>query len=279
MESVSTLNQHRKYGKAPDLTGKTFGELTVLERFPSRGGRACWKCRCSCGNTVVVTGRDLRGGYRTHCGCKKILASRRLNITGKRFGKLTAICQIDKKTSSGSLYWKCRCDCGRETEVPVSELNNGNTKSCGCLKEESQRQVYERLHLIDGTCVEWLGGRKGRSDNKSGYRGVFRKKSGRYVANIGFKKKIYYIGIFEDYDDAVKARIAAEKQVHDGFLKAHKTWETMAESDPKWAATHPFSFEVCKEEGKLIIHNSMEQFMNDGGYMEETDNSRRLARA
>ena len=135
------------------------------------------------------------------------------------------------------------------------------------------------MELVDGTCVEWLESRKDRIDNRSGYRGVFKKKNGRYVVNIGFKKRIYYIGIFEDYDDAVKARVAAEKMLHDGFLKAHRAWETMAESDPQWAEDHPFSFEVSKEDGRLVIHNSMEQYMNDGGYMEEADGVRELARA
>ena len=36
---------------------------------------------------------------------------------------------------------------------------------------------------MDGTCVEWLGGRRERSDNTSGHRGIFKKKNGKYSEN------------------------------------------------------------------------------------------------
>lgn len=32
--------------------------------------------------------------------------------------------------------WLCRCDCGTEKVVLASELNNGHTRSCGCLRRE-----------------------------------------------------------------------------------------------------------------------------------------------
>ena len=52
-----------------DEMGNTHGALTVLERAPSAGRRAAWRCRCRCGKEVVVIGRDLRRGERTSCGC------------------------------------------------------------------------------------------------------------------------------------------------------------------------------------------------------------------
>ena len=33
--------------------------------------------------------------------------------------------------------WRCKCDCGKEVIVQSSNLINGNTKSCGCLKESA----------------------------------------------------------------------------------------------------------------------------------------------
>lgn len=48
--------------------------------------------------------------------------------------------------------------------------------------------------------------RKKRRDNESGFRGVFRlKNSNRYRVDIGFKGKRYYVGLFDDYDEAVQA--------------------------------------------------------------------------
>ena len=186
----------------------------------------------------------------------------KLDITGRRYGKLIAIQPTDRKNAQGSIIWKCRCDCGNEAEVSVLELNNGNCKSCGCLKEEYQQRLRERLHLVDGTCVEWLEGRKWRADNSSGFRGVFRKKNGKYSVSIGFKKKIFYIGVFNKYEEAVDARLAAERLIHDGFLAAHRKWESMAEQDPKWAEENPFVFDVTKEDGRLVIHSSMEKLID-----------------
>jgi len=49
--------------KMVDMTGKTFGSLTVLSYAGSRYGgsasRAAWLCRCAaCGNTTSRPGRN-----------------------------------------------------------------------------------------------------------------------------------------------------------------------------------------------------------------------------
>ena len=57
---------------AIDLTGQTFGRVTVLEKFPFRANkRLLWIVECSCDkHTVFVTsGRNLRHGDCTSCGC------------------------------------------------------------------------------------------------------------------------------------------------------------------------------------------------------------------
>ena len=57
------------------------------------------------------------------------------DFIGQRFTKLLAIKDIGKNTLGKSLFL-CRCDCGKETIVIGSNLKNGHTKSCGCLKIE-----------------------------------------------------------------------------------------------------------------------------------------------
>jgi hypothetical protein len=54
-----------------------------------------------------------------------------IDITGQRFGRLTAVSR--EKRISKRTFWLCRCDCGRETVVERSNLKFGVTKSCGCL--------------------------------------------------------------------------------------------------------------------------------------------------
>ena len=253
--------------KKIDLTGKKYGNLTVLRRVEGQSRYLTWECQCDCGNIVRVDSRRLRSGSITNCGCikkdknRKRVGRKAEDLTGRRYGKLVALYPLGKTEKSGSILWRCRCDCGNEVDVSVSSLNNGNNKSCGCLKKEYQQLVHDRLHLIDGTCVEWLDGRKSRSDNTSGFRGVFRKKNGKYSASIGFKKKIYYIGTFEEYNDAVEARLRAEKMIHDGFVEAHEYWLERAARDPDWGQENPFRFDVAKENGALVIRNSMDKFM------------------
>ena len=53
------------HSKSIDLTNKVFGELTVIKYV----GDGLWECRCSCKNTIVVSGQNLRNGI-TH-KCKK----------------------------------------------------------------------------------------------------------------------------------------------------------------------------------------------------------------
>jgi group I intron endonuclease len=58
----------------------------------------------------------------------------RLDITGEKFGRLTAICFAYKiyKNHQITLFWKCVCDCEKIVFVSVGRLRSGNTKSCGC---------------------------------------------------------------------------------------------------------------------------------------------------
>ena len=165
------------------------------------------------------------------------------DIKGNRYGKLVALYAVSESDENGGAeVWRCRCDCGSEINVLYPSLISGNKKSCGCLKEESQQNLLERLELVDGTCVEWLEGRKRRVDNKSGCKGVFRKKSGKYTVSIGFKKKVLYLGTCGSRDEAVE--------------------KSKTEQDPDWVNTHPFRFDVEKREGEIVIISSMKDYLD-----------------
>lgn len=61
-----------KIGRAPDLTGKTFCRLTVIERIKNYNPKftgALWLCKCICGKTTKVRGSNLRKGHVKSCGC------------------------------------------------------------------------------------------------------------------------------------------------------------------------------------------------------------------
>lgn len=62
--------------------------------------------------------------------------TRPLDLTNRRFGKLTAIKQVGND-KHGCKLWQCKCDCGNTTIVATPSLTSGNTKSCGCLSSEN----------------------------------------------------------------------------------------------------------------------------------------------
>lgn len=54
---------------------------------------------------------------------------KRIDITGMKFGDLTAIEYA--YTKNKKVYWKCLCTCGNETIVRADGLKSGAVKSCG----------------------------------------------------------------------------------------------------------------------------------------------------
>lgn len=63
--------------KGEDLTGKRFGKLTVIEldHFGkayknAKTNSAFWRCKCDCGNEVLVPTTRLKTGNTTSCGCQ-----------------------------------------------------------------------------------------------------------------------------------------------------------------------------------------------------------------
>ena len=71
-------------GQFIDLTGQTFGRLTVLERVEAGTKRyAVWLCKCSCGNTKIVRSCHLRSGAVVSCGCYQKEIARKYNSTHK----------------------------------------------------------------------------------------------------------------------------------------------------------------------------------------------------
>lgn len=131
-----------------DITGQTFGKLTVIECAGKLDGRRYfWKCQCECGNIVIKEGTVLRSGNTKSCGCGKYDGFKKHNqqqteetiiTNGTRFGKLIVIESIGYKpqyegASKNRMWYKCQCDCGNICEVSGNLLKNNQKTSCGCL--------------------------------------------------------------------------------------------------------------------------------------------------
>ena len=135
--------------KAKDLSGQKFGMLTVLKEDigndyinPNTGKHVKrYLCKCDCGNLRSVTAGELISGHAWNCGCKRNNVLK--DLTGQTFGKLTVIERADSRLDKYGrkvAYWRCKCLCGKVTEVRGAELTSGHTKSCGCgIAESSYR--------------------------------------------------------------------------------------------------------------------------------------------
>jgi len=199
-----------------DITGKRFGKLMAEYscKVRSKDGSMLWHCRCDCGGQVDASLHQLCSGYRKSCGCLSRPTPE--NLMGRQFGLLTVLEYAGKV--DGIHFWRCRCKCGKETVVRSNFLLTGHTKSCGCLQRE---QVLDNLRLVDGTSVTILEAAKHRllATNTSGCRGVYlNKRTRKWVAQITFKGKTHYLGSYERFEDAVKARQRGE-ELHDDFLQ------------------------------------------------------------
>lgn len=60
------------------------------------------------------------------------MRNKRIAEPGKKFGHWTVICDAGKEPS-GHRIFMCRCACGREMPVHISNLYAGKTTSCGCM--------------------------------------------------------------------------------------------------------------------------------------------------
>lgn len=207
-------------GKAKDLTGLTFGHLTVLERtddyISPKGYRAPrWLCECDCGKRIVTHGTLLVNGKTKSCGhTRKGRKTKRNDLVGKVFGHLTVIKDDGTRNRQHGVMWLCQCDCGKRLYVSTSQLNSGNTKSCG--HPGTERLVkYNKVELakVPGTRLDSLGD-KANKNNKLGERNISivrtkyhgqPKRHDRYRVSVMYKRK-QYGGVYESLKEAIEAR-------------------------------------------------------------------------
>ncbi len=73
--------------------------------------------------------------------------SKKLDLTGQRFGRLTATECLG--SIKGQRYWAVKCDCGNENLVAQRSLRSGLSASCGCLRDEAVSKSAE-WNLVHG---------------------------------------------------------------------------------------------------------------------------------
>ncbi len=129
----------------------------------------------------------------------------------------------------GSVYYLCRCDCGKEFIVGVDELSK-HPYSCGCTPKPRKGKTrandwalgYDKdKHTM--TCM-LKPTRHVYASNKSGVSGVYWSKSRKHwEVEITVSQKRHYLGSYKSKEDAIKARIEGEKKYYDPMLEKSKS--------------------------------------------------------
>ncbi len=149
----------------------------------------------------------------------------------RRTGMMTVLERYPCGSRTGgrnSVFYLCKCDCGKEFVVTGDELSK-HPYSCGCTpkppKSEGRPNDWalgydKETHTM--TCMI-KPTRHVYQKSSSGVSGVFWEKGKeKWRAQICFARKRHFLGYFDSKEDAIKARIEAKKKYFDPALAGDK---------------------------------------------------------
>lgn len=112
-----------------DLTGQKFGKLTVIEFDKSHKGKYYWwwACECTPEETKSLDAASVKSGNTKSCG-KCITHHPIEDMTGQKFGKLTAVKYDRVKLQSHHWIWSCECN--NIQSISVNDVTSGKISSC-----------------------------------------------------------------------------------------------------------------------------------------------------
>ncbi len=124
--------------KFEDLTGKTFGRLTVIKRAENgKGGHTRWLCQCECGNKTISQAPDLKSGHTQSCGClSKEKAAKTLTKHGK-YG-----------TRIYNIWWSMKARCNNPKNISYSRYGGRGIKVCD--DWDTSFEKFEKWSLESG---------------------------------------------------------------------------------------------------------------------------------
>lgn len=102
---------------------------------------------------------------------------KRVDLTGKRFGRWTVVSESNLRDCNGNIMWNCKCDCGRQKTVSGNSLRKGCSTSCGCYNHDVITKfggaVYkEKLHSVWASMKSRCNCESDKSYRNYGGRGI-----------------------------------------------------------------------------------------------------------
>ncbi len=92
--------------------------------------------------------------------------SKRIDLNGRKFGRLTVLYEIGPREDGAGIEWACKCECGNWTVATTNNLRKGAVKSCGCMKKELTatkgyqniyKQMFNTYHNLRRACYDETG--------------------------------------------------------------------------------------------------------------------------
>lgn len=153
------------------------------------------------------------------------------DISGQKFGRLEAIRLVGINKNKHRV-WLFKCSCGNLIETTYWSAVSGNSKSCGCLRNESLVRISIKDTYIahkwinkydrkEGTRISALNNRIS-TRNTSGVKGVcWSKQRNMWMAQIGFQGKVMSLGGYHTIEEAAEARREAEYKYFSPILEKY----------------------------------------------------------
>lgn len=239
---------HVRYGKqrkTQNLSGQRFGKLTAIRRVENRrspNGKAIvmWECLCDCGNISIVPSSGLKSGHYKSCGCSRIeFHKENWKRESKNTYDLTGDYGIGYTPKGEKFYFDLE-------DYDKIKGHTWSLNSKGYLSTKTFKNGQQKGYLMhrvimdapDNMIVDHINGTSSILDNrksnlrlatqaencmnsdkpktnKSGVKGVsWCKNSKKWSATIGYNHKTISLGKYELFEDAVNARIEAEKKYY-----------------------------------------------------------------
>lgn len=241
-----------------DMTGWIMSEhgvpdsrLTVIKRVISTTKhRARWLVECSCVNKTIfeVDGKSIRNGNTLSCGCLQKEKTREMGKSNKEHNVfridgevvigLTSNTNkefyVDRKNfdTIKDYCWYEKNDTGL-SRLLAKDSTTGKTISMHGLLgyknyDHIDRNELNNLesNLREATFSQNAMNRKVREDNKSGVTGVFYDKwKNKWYGYLDINGKRVLSQYFNNKDDAIRARLKAEKQYFKEFSAQQHLYE------------------------------------------------------
>lgn len=114
--------------------GHKFGRWTIISDAENRGVKRYVNAVCDCGNRKETRLYGLTSGKSLSCGClqKEVASKKTPAPVGKKFQMLTILREVHADSKFRKV--EVQCECGVVKLTSLSQLINGHTKSCGCIR-------------------------------------------------------------------------------------------------------------------------------------------------